>query len=416
MKEFRLMRVLSPRNLILFFALIILAITPLFGCSMMSAMHGAATYTDPKTPCEINYKSEGGRMSSGGIKTSTHVIFRNVKFTDLFNATVSAISEYKYTVNSSSESSGMITASYDAGLGSGIQARIMVQLKKEGNNKTNMSIRVTAPALFADIPGDCCDVVKSVETQLNVKASADNQPVQQAQLRIQEKPQAQEEQRKIVPQSIAETKTEEQPASVVKVEDQRPASTATDLIVSVTKANVRLLPSLGSKVITHLKRGDTVVLVKNSGNWYLIELPDGATGWSYDTDFLSMALTADAANHKTHKVQQTIQVPTKNGSIVRIIDIRKASSTKKLSSNDYLIQSNDDYDIVFFDFGKKGRSFLISIKNADVEDTRKKAEANFLLKLNITEQQACQLKVTESYKNPNDPYATVKNFEPSFCE
>lgn len=287
----------SFRNLMLFVALIAFAATPLLGCSMMSAMHGASEYKDPKTPCEANYHSEGGRMSSGGIKTSTHVIFRNVRLSDLFNATLSAVSEYKYTVNSSSESSGMITASYDAGLGSGIQARMMVQLKKEGNNKTNMSVRVTAPALFADIPGDCCDVIKSVETQLNVKAIGDNQPVQQAQSSAEVKPQTQETQERPAvqdtskvgelknnPQSISATNTGEQPASVTN-QQSAAVSTRTNLVVEVHKAKVHFLPSLKSKVITHLEKGDTVALVKNSGDWYLIELPDGATGWSYKTNF-----------------------------------------------------------------------------------------------------------------------------------
>lgn len=280
-----LFKVISFKKLLLFAALAVFAITPLLGCSMMSAAHGATEYKDPKTPCEANYHSEGGRMSSGGIKTSTHVIFKNVRFTNLFNAAVSAVSEYKYTVNSSNESSGMITASYDAGLGSGVQARIMVQLKKEGNNKINMSVRVTAPALFADIPGDCCDVIKNVETQLNVKAIADNQPVQQAQPSVQEKPQAQiKEQKKIEPQSISATNTGEQPASVTNPQSAA-VSTPTNLVVEVHEAKVRFLPSLKSKVITHLKMGDTVALVKNSGDWYLIELPDGATGWSYKTNF-----------------------------------------------------------------------------------------------------------------------------------
>lgn len=131
----QLQATISFRNLMLFAALAVFATASLLGCSMMSATRGASVYKDPKTPCEANYHSEGGRMSSGGIKTFTHVIFRNVRFTSLFNAAVSAVSEYKYTVNSSNESSGMITASYDAGLGSGVQARIMMQLKKEGNKK-----------------------------------------------------------------------------------------------------------------------------------------------------------------------------------------------------------------------------------------------------------------------------------------
>lgn len=155
-----------------------------------------------------------------------------------------------------------------------------------------MSVRVTAPALFADIPGDCCDVIKSVETQLNVKAIADNQPVQQARPRTQEKPQAQETQEKPAvqytspnnPQSISSTNTGEQPASVTN-QQSAAVSTPTNLVVEVHEAKVRLLPSLKSKVITHLEKGDTVALVKNSGDWYLIELPDGATGWSYKTNF-----------------------------------------------------------------------------------------------------------------------------------
>ena len=270
------MRKNSLVNLPLFAALIVLAIAPILGCSMMSAMHGAKTYQDPKTPCEMNYKSEGGRMSSGGIKTSTHVIFRNVSFKSLFNAAISAVSEYKYTVNSSSESSGMITAGYDAGLGSGVQARIMVQLQRIGHNEINMNIRVTAPTLFADIPGDCCDVVKNVETQLNVKAVADNRTVRQAQ----------ETGRRNTNNPPSTSSTKEPPAPVAKTDEpSTPAPTSSNLVVSANRALVRFLPNQRGRVVLHLRRGDTVSFIESRGAWYLIELPDGATGWSYRTNF-----------------------------------------------------------------------------------------------------------------------------------
>ena len=264
------------RNITLLSALVVLAVAPILGCSMMSAMHGAKTYQDPKTPCEMNYKSEGGRMSSGGIKTSTHVIFRNVSFKSLFNAAISAVSEYKYTVNSSSESSGMITANYDAGLGSGVQARIMVQLQRIGHNEINMNIRVTAPEVFADIPGDCCDVVKNVETQLNVKTVSDNRTIRLTQKTGRHNANN--------PPSISTTK--ELPAPVAKADEpSASAATSSSLVVSVNRALVRFLPNQRGRIVLHLRRGDTVSFLENRGAWYLIELPDGATGWSYETNF-----------------------------------------------------------------------------------------------------------------------------------
>ncbi len=110
----------------------------------------------------------------------------------------------------------------------------------------------------------------------------------------------------------------------------------------------------------------------------------------------------------------TISVQTTQGSLP-INNIKTTPEAKKLSPQDTLAQSTSDYDIVYFDFGTKDRSFLIDIKGADITSARIKAEAAFLQLLNITQNQACSLNVSlrvSSFANDN---LAGQEFGLSFC-
>ena len=62
-----------------------------------------------------------------------------------------------------------------------------------------------------------------------------------------------------------------------------PAAPITTVIVIKVKSgsslNVRSKPSSSGVVTGSMKSGDMAPLVKETGDWYQIELPDGTSGW-----------------------------------------------------------------------------------------------------------------------------------------
>ncbi|MDZ7695624.1 MAG: SH3 domain-containing protein [Deltaproteobacteria bacterium] len=55
--------------------------------------------------------------------------------------------------------------------------------------------------------------------------------------------------------------------------------------VIVEMGNVRDGPSIEAEVKFRIKRGDTLTVLEQHGNWYAIELQDGRSGWAHNTLF-----------------------------------------------------------------------------------------------------------------------------------
>ena len=105
-----------------------------------------------------------------------------------------------------------------------------------------------------------------------------------------------------------------------------------------------------------------------------------------------------------------IFVETDEGEI-KIDDLYTEDSI--LLSNDGVVFSDQkDYSIMFF---PDDASFIISIKDGNIYEVRKKAEADFLSKANITEQEACQLDVILSVLWTADINAAGVGYGLSFC-
>ena len=75
---------------------------------------------------------------------------------------------------------------------------------------------------------------------------------------------------------------------------------------------------------------------------------------------------------------------------VNINNIYK-NPVQDLSKNGVEFSDNDYYSMAFY---PEDEGFLIVIKNSDVKSSLEKAEEEFLSKLGINQQQACQLKVS----------------------
>jgi Bacterial SH3 domain len=66
------------------------------------------------------------------------------------------------------------------------------------------------------------------------------------------------------------------------VESERPLSVARQKetrLILLKNSNIRTEPSIKGKVITTLRKGEKVVKLDESGDWYDVGLPSGRTGW-----------------------------------------------------------------------------------------------------------------------------------------
>jgi uncharacterized protein YgiM (DUF1202 family) len=59
------------------------------------------------------------------------------------------------------------------------------------------------------------------------------------------------------------------------------ASSGRTLAVKVNAANVRATPSRTSRVVTTIRRGETVEEIGDKGDWYQIRLKSGLSGWIF---------------------------------------------------------------------------------------------------------------------------------------
>lgn len=83
------------------------------------------------------------------------------------------------------------------------------------------------------------------------------------------------------------------------------------------------------------------------------------------------------------------------------------------SNGDKLVTDQKDYQIVYYPSQK---SFLISVVSSPFEENRKKAEEEFLTRLNIRQEEACKLKVTITTPYFANPKESGKGYGLSWCK
>lgn len=109
-------------------------------------------------------------------------------------------------------------------------------------------------------------------------------------------------------------------------------------------------------------------------------------------------------------------LPTSAPATINISNVElrnfEANPVRSNTENDSLIVDNDDYQIAYV---KAYNQFLITINNKDFENTRQKAEAEFLKNLNITSDAACKLNVSISTPTFANPDLSGQIFPLSFC-
>lgn len=92
----------------------------------------------------------------------------------------------------------------------------------------------------------------------------------------------------------------------------------------------------------------------------------------------------------------------------------RRSAAKIITPSDVVMKENSDYVISFFDYSGE-KSFLISIMGTDISSAREKAENDFMQSLQITREQACQLKVALFVSAESSPETAGEDFGLSFC-
>jgi uncharacterized protein YgiM (DUF1202 family) len=100
-----------------------------------------------------------------------------------------------------------------------------------------------------------------------------------------------------VPPAPAPAPKAEAPAAPSPVPVEKPEIREETLLGSIRTAaatNVRLAPSIQSKIITVLPKGERVEKIGESGNWSKIKLPSGMDAWVF-SDFLQPAPAAPSA-------------------------------------------------------------------------------------------------------------------------
>lgn len=103
----------------------------------------------------------------------------------------------------------------------------------------------------------------------------------------------------------------------------------------------------------------------------------------------------------------TIKTPEGN---VEVNNVYR-NAIERLSKNGVAFKDNDYYMAYY----PEDQGFLIVIQNTDIEATRKKAEADFLEILGITQEQACKLRVSLTVPLKVNEKAGGGNYGLSFC-
>lgn len=106
----------------------------------------------------------------------------------------------------------------------------------------------------------------------------------------------------------------------------------------------------------------------------------------------------------------TLEIQTEKGT-VPINNVYK-DPVEKLSMNGVAFVNNSDYYMAFY---PQDNGFLISINSSDVVSAERKAEKSFLKQLGITEEQACELKVSITVPYSVSEEYSGGNYTFSFC-
>jgi len=114
--------------------------------------------------------------------------------------------------------------------------------------------------------------------------------------------------------------------------------------------------------------------------------------------------------------QARVNVRTKAGDYIPVKDFYpSAAETIRDSKGEIaavLIKKIDLYEIVFIPFDN---SFLLSLKSRDAEAARTAAEHEFLGVLNISQEQACALRVTVAVDKDANIFLAGRDYHLSFC-
>lgn len=112
-----------------------------------------------------------------------------------------------------------------------------------------------------------------------------------------------------------------------------------------------------------------------------------------------------------------INVPVPTGEIIEVsgVPVKNPyiSPTQLNQNGDSLMVEQPGYSLVYL---KPFGEFLITITASPFEENRKKAEEAFLLRLGITQGQACRLKVTITTPVSVNPTEAGQKYPLSFCQ
>jgi len=107
-----------------------------------------------------------------------------------------------------------------------------------------------------------------------------------------------------------------------------------------------------------------------------------------------------------------IDIKTTSGT-VSVLNFYKNPQTRIIDpQGDADITETENYTTIFF---PKFESFLITIEDGDIRKVRTEAEADFIKKLGITQEQACSLLVSVSVSRFADENAAGQDYGLSFC-
>jgi len=109
----------------------------------------------------------------------------------------------------------------------------------------------------------------------------------------------------------------------------------------------------------------------------------------------------------------SVTVPAQQGQQVEIKNPYE-NAVRVIDSHNVVLTEKPAYQILYFHY-PDGESFLISILNPDLENTRQTAESELISKLGISKEQACNLNVSVSVSKDASVKAAGQNYGLSFC-
>lgn len=119
--------------------------------------------------------------------------------------------------------------------------------------------------------------------------------------------------------------------------------------------------------------------------------------------------TTPQEKNDTNGKEGKIIIKTQNGD-VDINDVYSVS--EEIISGNATVKTTPEYQIVY---SGERQNFIISILSSDLQNTRSKAEQEFLKILGIGEEKACLLDVTLGVSKDANPNAAGRNYGLSFC-